>query len=72
VSLTSSFGIAASVTSAGTPTLTLVGGSGPALHVDGKPDVVFKAGGTYDTSDPFQGACSSMACHPGEVKYWPR
>jgi predicted CxxxxCH...CXXCH cytochrome family protein len=65
-------GIAASVNDSGTPTLTVVEGAGPALHVDGKPDVVFKAGGTYEPIDPFQATCSSMACHPGEVKYWPR
>jgi predicted CxxxxCH...CXXCH cytochrome family protein len=64
-------GIAQSVTSSGTPTLTVVGGAGPPLHVDGKPDVVFKQGGTYVVG-PFDGTCSGMACHPGEMKTWPR
>ncbi len=66
------FGIAQSVSTAQPPTLTTVGGSGPALHVNGRVDVVFKAGGTYTISDPTEGTCSAMACHPGEAKAWPR
>ncbi len=66
-------GIAASVDGTQPPTLTPANGGGPPLHVNGTPNVVFKFGGTY-TIDPFlsQGNCSSMACHPGEVKTWPR
>jgi predicted CxxxxCH...CXXCH cytochrome family protein len=67
------FGIAASTSNAGTPTLTQANGGGPPLHVNGKPNVVFKFGGTYDnTTDPTTGTCSSMQCHPGETKFWPR
>jgi predicted CxxxxCH...CXXCH cytochrome family protein len=66
-------GIAESVSNLGTPTLTLVNGSGPILHVNGTPDVVLKGGGSY-VVDPYAGTgtCSSMTCHPGDVKYWPR
>ncbi len=66
------FGIAQSVSSSQAPTLTVVGGSGPSLHVDGKVDVVFKGGGTYGLDDLGQGTCSAMVCHPGETKSWPR
>ncbi len=64
-------GIASSTSSAGTPALTAVNGSGPALHVNGTTDVVFKLGGSY-TRTATEGTCSSMACHPGETKLWPR
>ena len=65
------FGIARSVNSSVQPTLDVVNGSGPPLHVNGAPDVVFKLGGTY-TTGPSSGTCSSMQCHPGETKEWPR
>jgi len=65
------FGIASSLNSTTAPTLTVTGGSGPALHVNGTKSIVFKLGGTY-TASPTVGTCSSMACHPGEVKEWPR
>jgi predicted CxxxxCH...CXXCH cytochrome family protein len=65
-------GIAASTSNTGLPTLATVSGAGPVLHVDGKPDVVFRAGGTYSLTTATEGSCSSMACHPGETKAWPR
>jgi predicted CxxxxCH...CXXCH cytochrome family protein len=64
-------GIAASTSNVGVPTLVTVNGAGPVLHVDGKPDVVFRGGGTYEVTVA-EGTCSNMACHPGETKAWPR
>jgi predicted CxxxxCH...CXXCH cytochrome family protein len=60
-------GIAASVNNLLAPTLTQVNGGGPPLHVNGTPNVVFKLGGSFD---PSTRTCSSMACHPGEIKNW--
>lgn len=65
------FGIASSTSSSSPTSLTVLDGSGPALHVNGTPNVVFRWGGSY-VIGPSQGTCSSMACHPGETKYWPR
>jgi predicted CxxxxCH...CXXCH cytochrome family protein len=64
-------GIASSTTRILGLQLTVVNGSGPPLHVNGVKDVVFRNGGTWDPQ-PYQGTCSNMACHPGEVKQWPR
>ena len=64
-------GIARSEGRTSLPALEVVAGAGPALHVDGKTDVVFRAGGTYERYSA-EGFCSNMACHPGETKAWPR
>jgi predicted CxxxxCH...CXXCH cytochrome family protein len=64
-------GIARSEGRTSATALEVVDGAGPALHVDGKTDVVFRAGGTYERYSA-EGFCSNMACHPGETKAWPR
>ncbi len=70
-------GIATSTGATGATSLVVTGGAGPALHVNGTTDVLFRLGGTY-TKAPGQGTCSNTSCHlpqpPDDdgVRYWPR
>jgi hypothetical protein len=65
------FGIASSLGATGTPSLVVANGLGPALHVNGTTDVVFRLGGSYGKDNSF-GSCSNTACHGTETKSWPR